>query len=421
MFKNIYLKNIKIIKNFSLLSSIKAMDLLIPLITAPYLARVLGVEMFGKVAFVYAIMAYFILIVDFGFDLVGTKSVSINRNSKLHLSKLVSVITILKIIIISFCLLTLLLALLFFSSLHNYTTFYLLSFLLVLSKGFYPTWFYLGVEKMNFLVTLKFISRILFIFLILIFVKNQSDFTYVIFIDGFSLLIPTLIGYLYMFKKWKLTFLLPSKTDLINQFYLNWKIFISRINTTIYTNSNTFILGLFTTPSIVGYYAGAEKILKSIQGMYQPISQSIFPHLAKLRHKSETKAKSFIYKLLLVVSFFAAILSILLFIFSETIVLILLGNDFHLSIQILKILSAIPFLTAVSNILGVQTMIIFGMENGFIKIISIASLLHILYASILIRFEAVGIALALVLTELTVCLLMFIFLHRKNFWKEKSI
>jgi len=142
-------------------------------------------------------------------------------------------------------------------------------------------------------------------------------------------------------------------------------------------------LGIFTNNTIVGYYSGAEKIIKAVQGLLSPISQTIYPHISKLANESKDQALRFIRKLTFLVGGGSFVLSLVIFIFADVIVNILLGNQYLESTAVLRILAFIPFIVALSNVFSVQGLIAFGHSKIIPRIVVFGSLLDIFLIIIL--------------------------------------
>lgn len=183
----------------------------------------------------------------------------------------------------------------------------------------------------------------------------------------------------------------------------------------LYTTSTIFILGLFTNNTVVGYFAAADKIVKAIKGLYAPVSQAIYPLISKKIHDDKQAGLMFIHQTTWLIGTIMFIFSTILLIFAEPIALILLGDEFKASILLIQIMAFLPFIVALSNIYGIQTMLNLGYKQAFSRILAIAAALGIGLSFILVpRFEEIGTAIILLLVEVFVTLVMFIFLKKKG-------
>jgi len=168
-------------------------------------------------------------------------------------------------------------------------------------------------------------------------------------------------------------------------------------------------LGLFTNNTIVGYYSGAEKIIKAVQGLITPISQTIYPYLSKLATDSKEKALIFLKRLIKLVGIITFIISLLIFILAGPIVNIILGSKYQESILPLRILSFIPFIVVLSNVFAIQGLYNFGKQAIVSKYVVIIALLHLAYSYFFIHlYQAIGVAISWTITEILITITSFL-------------
>ncbi|MFH0855457.1 MAG: flippase [Candidatus Omnitrophota bacterium] len=408
----------KLITNFFSLSSVEVANYLFPLITLPYLVRVLGVEKFGLIAFAQAFVQYFVLLTDYGFNLSANRNVSIHRNDIEKVSRIFSSVMLIKfcLMLLSFMILS---ALVF--SIPKFRAdwgLYYCCFAFVISNILFPIWLFQGMEKMKLIAFLNLIAKTIFLVAVFVFVKKQGDYFYVPLLAAIGGITTGILSIAIAVKRFHVRLKLVSVVDIADEFKDGWHIFISTAAISLYTTSNTFILGLFTNNTIVGYYSAAERIIKSGQKLLNPISQTIYPHISKLVADSKERAVHFIKKALFIIGGGSFAISLSIFVLSGPIVRLLLGAQFTESITVLRILAFLPFIIALSNIFGIQTMITFNMKEAFSRILIAAGFINIPLALILVPFfKHIGLAVAVLTTESFVTLTMFLYLHKKGILK----
>lgn len=402
-------------ENFFSLAILQALNYILPLITLPYLVRVLGPEKYGLISFAQAFISYFVILTDYGFNLSATREISIHRDNKEKVSEIFSSVMTVKIFLGMLSFLILGLTLLFVPKFGQDWLIYVFTFGMVLGNIFFPVWFFQGMEKMKWITILNIVSRLIFTVCIFIFIHQASDYPYVALINSLGYLVVGIISLVVVFKNFGVKFVLPTVKNLKYQLKEGWHVFISTVATSLYTTSNAFILGLFTNNTIVGYYSGAEKIIRAVQALLNPISQTLFPYINKLVTESKKKALNFIKKLVILVGAGGFIVSLLIFLLAGPIVNIILGQQYQQSIIVLQILSFLPFIIGLSNIFGIQTMLTFNLKEAFSKILISAGLLNVALALILAHlWQHVGVAIAAVITEIFVTTSMFFYLRRKK-------
>ena len=405
----------RLFENFLSLSVLQGANYILPLITLPYLVRVLGPEKFGLIAFAQSFIQYFNILTDYGFNLSATREISIHRDNKEKISEIFSSVMITKfgLMIISLLILS---GLVFtIPKFRNDWLVYFFTFGIIFGNVLFPIWFFQGMERMKYITILNIVAKGIFTICIFIFIRKMEDYLYVPLINSIGFLVAGGLSLRIVSKNFGIKFILPSFKAIKHQLKEGWHIFISTVAISLYTTSNTFILGLFTNNTIVGYYAAAEKIVKAIQGLLSPISQTVYPHISKLASESKERALNFIRKLVKIVGGISFVISFSIFIFADFIVNLILGLQYQQSIIVLRILAFLPFVIGLSNIFGIQTMLTFNLKQAFSKILISAGLLNIVLALILAPlYQHIGISITVLTTEIFVTLSMFFYLKKKG-------
>ncbi|MCC7551728.1 MAG: flippase [Methanobacterium sp.] len=398
-----------IIENILSLFSLQGFNYLLPLFTFPYLTRVLGPDKYGTLAFAIAFISYFQIITDYGFNLSATREVSIHRNDHKKVSKIYSSVMATKSILMVISLITLTLFVFSFEKFRSEWLLYIFTFGLVIGNLLLPTWFFQGMEKMRYISILNICISLIYTVSIFIFVKNSSDYLYVPLINSIGSIMIGIYSIKLVRRQFNVKFCRPSIYDIIHQMKNGWHVFISLVAISFYTTSNTFVLGFFTSTTTVGYYSVAEKIVKMVLGLINPISQSLYPYISSLATKSKDDGIKFIKKIAILIGFFTFIASIFLLLGAGTIISILAGNQFSHSITLLQILSFLPFIIGLSTVFGVLFLIAFGYSNKVSKIQLVVGLCYpLLLIPMVYYFKDIGTALSFLIVETLITL---------SFWK----
>lgn len=404
-----------LISNIFSLSFLQVANYVLPLLTVPYLVRILGPEKYGLINFSQAFIQYFILLTDYGFNLSATRKIAINREDNDQISEIFSAVFIIKFVLLLISFLIMISVVLSFHRFQGDFYIFIYTFGMVVGNVLFPIWFFQGMEKMKYITYFNILWKTVFTLLIFVLVRKQADYLMVPVLNSLGYIVIGVISLNFIHRKfdvqYKLVGLKRLKEELRDGFY----IFISGFATSLYTTSNAFILGLVTNNTIVGYYSAAEKIIRAVQYLNNPISQAIFPYISKLTTDSKEKSLSFIKKTTKLVGAANLLFSLMIFLLARPIVLILLGKQYTESIAVLRILALLPFIISLSNILGVQVMLNYGMEKLFSKIIVTASLLNVVLALVLsLMFKDIGVSYAVVITELMITVTMYYVLNKKG-------
>jgi len=393
----------RLFSNFLSLSFLQVANYIFPLITLPYLVRVLGPEKFGLIAFAQAFIGYFQILTDYGFNLSATREISIHRENKEKVSEIFSSVIVIKFFLLLISLLIMSVIVFSFEKFRQDWQIYYLTFGMVLGNVLFPVWFFQGVENMKYITFLNVLAKLIFTVAIFLFVKQASDYLCVPLLNSIGFVVAGVLSLHIVFRDFGVKLYFPKLESLKHQLKEGWHIFISTVAISLYTISNTFILGLFTNNTIVGYYSAAERIIKVVQGLLGPISQTVYPHISKLAAESKERALNFIRKLVYVIGSGSLFLSLLIFIFATQIVSIVLGSQYHQSIIVLKILSFLPFIIGLSNVFAVQGLYAFEFQWVVPRFIIPIASFHLFLLSILTYFlSVIGTASAVIITEILV-------------------
>lgn len=405
----------KLIKNIFSLFVLQGANYLLPLVTIPYLVRVLGPDKFGLIAFAQAFIQYFVIFTDYGFNLSATRQIAIDRCNSEKVAKIFSAVLLAKVglLVISFFIMVIIVFTVpRFSSEKD--VFYL-TFLTVIGSVLFPVWFFQGIEDMKYITVANLVSRIVTTGAIFLIVKEQSDYLIAVGVQAAGGLIAGTIALFLVLIKYPHLFVLPSGRHVLEELKNGWYVFISTAAISLYTASNTFILGMIVNNTVVGYFSAADKIVRAVLGLLGPVSQSIYPHISAMAAVSRERAVNFIKLCMFRIGGSAFVVSLALYLSAEILVNILLGQQYQQSIALVRIMSFVPFIVALSNVFGVQTMLAFGMNKAFSRVLIIAGLINMtVIIPLTLLFNAYGTAVSFVFTELFVTVAMYITLVRNG-------
>lgn len=394
--------NKRLLGNFISLSVLQGMNYILPLITFPYLVRVLGIDNFGLLAFATATIAYFNIITDYGFNLTATREVSIHRDSRDKIIEIFSSVMTIKLLLmlISFGLLTILVF--SFQKFSQHWEIYFLTFGSVIGQVLFPIWFFQGMERMKYITYLNIVSKSIFTIAVFIFVHNEADVWIVPLLTSIGFIVVGVWSLFIIRKQFNITFKLQSLNTIKYHLIDGWHVFLSRIYVSFYTTTNTVLLGLFTNNTAVGYYSIAEKIVIALGGLFEPVNQTIYPFLAKKYKENLPHFKKLIKNIGISLLICSISLSILAQIFKKDILYLVSGSYnpeilLLLTVLILRVITS-PFGAFFSN-----TLIIMQRKKEFIRVMNYTVLINLLIVPVSIYlYQEIGLAVSFV---------MIIFIH----------
>ncbi|QIK52865.1 oligosaccharide flippase family protein [Dysgonomonas sp. HDW5B] len=341
-FKN----NYKFIENFSYLSLLQIFNLLVPLITYPYLIRVVGPEMYGTVVFAQSIIGYFSLVIEFGFNISGTKSISENVHDTRKISEVVSSILLLKLILWIICLGVLALCMWMLPVMREHKILYLFAFTFTFNEFLFPQFFFQGIEKLKYVTFINVFTRSIFLVLVFFVIKDQSDYFKIPLLNGLGAFIGGMIALYIVFVKEKIRFVLPSIQIMKTYFLESFTIFSTKLSYNLRDKTVIVLVGILFTKTVVAYYDLAMKLVGLFTSLYQTVPVAVLPRLIKNRNHSFSK-------LVFRATIFVGVLySLLIFIFSKQIVLFLGGEELAPAIPYVILLTISATFFAVNTLLN---------------------------------------------------------------------
>jgi polysaccharide transporter, PST family len=174
-------------------------------------------------------------------------------------------------------------------------------------------------------------------------------------------------------------------------------------------------LGIFTNNTIVGFYSAGDKIVRVLVGLFEPLSQTVYPYISKLASESTENALIFVRKIAKGVGVLGLLISFALFVFAPQVSNTILGKGFKESIVVVRILSFLPFLIGLSNIFGMQTMLTFGLKKTFTKILVSGSIINVILALVLvIPLKHVGVSISVLVMEIFMICAMYLNLRHNG-------
>lgn len=412
----------QLLKNIASLFGVQGTNYIIPLITLPYLVKTLGPESYGVLGFSLAFVQYFCLLTDYGFNLSATRDVAIHQEDKNKISNIFWSVMACKFMLMLLGVVVLFLACQFSAYISSQQCVIWAAYGLVIGNVLFPVWLFQGKERMALSSISNIIARLFSVPLIFFFVKTTNDAWLAALITSITAIVGGIISICLVYKERYVNLVPITFHDVINHMKDGWHVFISTAAISLYTTSITVILGFISGSTAVGYFVAADKLRQAVQGLLTPISQAIYPKLSSIMSKDEHKGFGLLRKIFIYYSGGGLILSLCLLFLSTFAIDLIYGATYKNSISVLAFLSFCPFLVAVSNILGVQTLLVLGYKKQFSNILLVAGAINMIILFPLTKsFAENGAAIAVLITEIVVVMLMMICIVRNGIPLIKSV
>ncbi|GGB77466.1 teichoic acid transporter [Flavobacterium suaedae] len=403
-----------VVKNFFSLSVLQGLNLLLPLFTYPYLVRVLNEEEYGLILLAAVVIYYFQIFTEYSFNMTATKEISLNADNEQKLHEIFNDVFSTKIFLlvvsfIAFCLMLYLVP--FFN--ENWLV-YMLTFGNVVGLALFPVWFFQGIQKMKYITYINFFSKIVFTGAIFLFVKQPEDYWLAPLFTACGYILAGIISLIYVRKLFKIPFKRQPFKKIKKQIILGRYLFLSELKISLFTNTNTLLLGFISGKVTVGYFVSAEKLARAIGNICVPLSLALFPHISKNILKDKEGTYKDIVKISKVGTLLFLAILIPTFIFADWIIDIIYGDKMQNSVLIFRILLFIPISTFIDNMFGKQILLTLGKDNLYFKVISAAVVLNIMLNLFLtFKYDYKGTAVALLLTHIFINIGMYWYARRE--------
>ena len=354
-------RNKTVLANFSYLSLLQVFTILFPLLTYPYLLRVIGLELYGVIVFAQTIINYVSLVINFGFNMSGARDVAVHKEDKVRLSRIVSSTYLCKFLLWIVCLIVYLSVISIVPFFRDYYWVYLLSFLLTLNELLLPIWFFQGIEKMKYITIVNLSARLLFVAAIFLFVREREDYLLVPFLNGIGTILAGGLSLYIVLGKEKINlFVIPIK-DLKSAYKESFPLFVSSLSTQIYVNVNKLVIGSFLGMSEVSIYDMADKVLHLMKLPISMMAQAVFPKISRERNIR------FVNRVMFLVAGTVLLAYICVFIGSDWIVYLFTGEYMEEASIIMRLLGVSAILVSFNGFLGGNRLVPFGYSSVYMK------------------------------------------------------
>ena len=288
--KQIFQKEREVVRNYTFLTLIQAVNILVPLVTTPYIIQVMGAENFGKTVVCQAFLIFPITLCEFGFNITGSRDIAIQKHDLSRLSRTFSDIMGVKILLILLSLGLFSLALFLIPTFKSEWVLYILSLTMLISGTFDPLWFFIGAEQMRFMAYVNLLNKAIYFAAIFLLIKTPSDYIWLNFILGFAGIVSLVVGYIYLFKQFKLTLVRPSLSAIFDRIKQNLPIFASSFAVQSCLSASVLILRIFQSDYVVGIFGLVQRIITLARTLLTSLAMATYAKVCTAINRGDKPA-----------------------------------------------------------------------------------------------------------------------------------
>lgn len=413
------MKEKKVIGNTAMLYLMTIAKMVFPLLTLPYLTRVLSEESYGFVSYVKSCMTYIQLIIDFGFILSSVKDIVKANGDKEKIGIITGNTFLAKFMLALLSGVVLVVMCLTIKILQMNILFVILSFFAVATSLFLADFLFRGIEKMQYITIIYVISKGVSVALTFVFVHGDESLLWIPILDILTNVIAVAIT-LIILKRLKIKIKISNIKDCFLMIKDSFFYFLSSVATTAFSALNTLLIGIFITDlTQVAYWSLCLSMISAIQSLYAPICNGIYPHMIK------EKNLGFIHKVLAIFMPVVAVGCVLCFFLAQTALRIIGGEKYVAAYDVFRWMIPILFFSFPAQVYGWPTLGAIGKVKETTLSTVIAAVFQVVGLLVLILadwFTLINLAVVRGITELILMVIrMFItYKNKGEFTKIKA-
>lgn len=403
------------IMNFLLTMS----QFLFPLITFPYVSRVLKPAGTGSVAFAISVITYFTMFAMLGVPTYGIRACAKVRENKEKLSKTVQELLIINIVMMVLCYLVFGISLFSVDKFQENRVLLLVSSAAMILNVIGVNWLYSALEQYAYITTVSMLFKALSIILMFTFIHTKED--YIIY-GGITVFASAGSYVLNFIRLRKFISLKPvGNYDFKRHVKPIFVFFAMSVATTIYTNLDTVMLGFMKRDVDVGYYNAAVKVKNILVSLVTSLGTVLLPRLSFYIENGQMKEfRRMIAKAINFVLLLSLPMTVYFIFYAKESILLLSGKEFMGSVIPMCVITPTMIMIGLSNVLGIQVLVPTGREDKVLISVIIGAVTDLMINIIYIpRYAATGAAIAAMTAEAVVLIVQIVYL-RKMLWEMKG-
>jgi PST family polysaccharide transporter len=366
--------------------------------------------------FASAYIAYFTLLIGFGFDLTATRRVARNPDDAENRNKVFSEVFISQSLLLFVSAICFIISFFFVPQLNQEKAVAIFTFLTCFATLFTQNWLFQAMQDLPKVAILNFLTKVLFTVIILATIHKKSDYVWQPLATSIAQVSVAVVSFFWSIKKYNLKLERVKIKDCIRLLWTDKSFFLSLCVVNLYSSTSVVILGIFQNSTQVGYYTAGQKLILILQALISvPLATALFPYMGKAFGESYEKGLKIAQQLIPIVFVLTALAGIVIFTGSPLFIEFFYGAKFSAAVKICRILAFIPMLIGLNTILGIHIMMNLKLDSVFFGITCVGAVVGVILNIILVRtIGYAGPAYTWLFVELLNFTLLYIMLRRRN-------
>ncbi len=400
-------------RNVTSLYAIHLAGYLLPLVSFPYLLRVLGPAGFGLYAFVIATARFGLLAADWGFAYTATRDIAVRRMHGRPVDRVVSATMLARILLVAVCAALLAVLTLTVPRFGEDAGLYWAALAGVAGSALFPLWLFQAFERLPLVAGMQLGARAVATGLIFLLVNSADDVGVAVWLWAAPWLAAGAGSIWAARRLLGVRAVATGPREWFGALREGASVFVSLAAASLYTAANVLILGFLTDNEEVGYFAAAEAIVIAAVALVGPFSQALFPRSARAGASSREEALANARRLAPYLIGLGVVVAIGMVVAAPVLGPLFFGPDFGPSVRLLQIMAVIPLAVAAATLLGPQLMLTLRMDRTYSRVIVAVGIGNVALSLALVPvLGATGSATSVALAESAIAVILFILLAR---------
>ncbi len=406
----------KTLGNFLSLSLLQIGNYVLPMLTLPIISRIIGPDNYGVISYAFAFVGYFVLLINAGFDLYGSRLITANKGNKEALNEIFTDIITTKAMLLVVASLIFSSCLFFIPQLREERTVFFFTFLICIGWVLNPSWLYHGMQESRRYALFSFISKLLFSVFVVFIVTQREDYIYHPLLTSLAHILVSVVSFRYAIKKYDLRITGISMKKISDTFNKNRKLSVIWWVSNQASSTNILLAGFVLSYTQTGYFSAALRMIIILQSVISlPVNTVLFPYIGQAFNESYEKGLERIHRILPYVFILSAGLSIVTFLLAKFIIIVFFGNEFAEAVTLLRIMSCVLFFSAVNSAFGQQVLLNLKADGTYMKYAVAGFVINIILLFLFLHYGGIsGAALAWPVSEIVIMVAFLVYFKAKK-------